>query len=83
MDNLPTFNEYMSAVNEMIAGGELTVEQGVILRCCFKAALNERPVHINYLIAATGLNWKSISYTLNGLVLKGAIRRFEKKWYMV
>lgn len=80
---LPSYQDYMAKVNELIDNGELTVEQGIILRNCFKARMNDAPVHVNYLIAATGLNWKEINWMLNGLVLRGAIRRFEKKWYMV
>ena len=76
----PPYHEYMAAVNKMIANKELTVEQGVILRCCYKARMNGAPVHVNYLIQATGLNWRDISSTLNGLVLRGAIKRIEKKW---
>lgn len=80
---LPSYQDYMAKVEELIDRGELTVEQGIILRVCFKARLNESPVHVNYLIQATGLGWKEINWTLNGLVLKGAIRKFEKKWYSV
>ena len=80
---LPSYNDYMNKVHELIDNGELTVEQGIILRNCFKARLNERPLHVNYLMQCTGLGWKEINWTLNGLVLRGAIRRFEKKWYSV
>ena len=78
---LPSFSDYMRVVEEMINENELTVEQGIILRCCYNATVNERPVNVNYLMSATGLNWKRISAILNGLVLKGAIRVHDKKWY--
>ena len=79
----PSFNEYMAEVNRLVDKGDLTVEQGVILRCCYKARVNGAPVHVNYLMAATGLNWKEINYMLNGLVLRGAIKKVEKKWYWI
>lgn len=79
----PSYDEYMRVVNRMVDNKELTVEQGVILRCCYKARMNGAPVHVNYLIQATGLNWREINNTLNGLVLRGAIKRIEKKWYWI
>ena len=33
---LPSFSDYMRVVEEMINKNELTIEQGVILRCCYK-----------------------------------------------
>ena len=45
--------------------------------------MNGAPVHVNYLIQATGLKWREINYVLNGLVLKGAIKKVEKKWYWI
>lgn len=79
----PSYHEYMRVVNRMVENKELTVEQGVILRCCYKARMNGAPVHVNYLIQATGLKWREINYVLNGLVLKGAIKKVEKKWYWI
>ena len=81
--NRPTYSQYKSQVDKLVSQDELTTEQGIILLTCFKATLNETPVHINYLIAATGLNWQKINYVLNGLVLKKGIRRIEEKYYMV
>jgi predicted Rossmann fold nucleotide-binding protein DprA/Smf involved in DNA uptake len=78
---LPSYSDYMKVVEGLIDKNELTVEQGVILRCCYSATVNEKPVNVNYLMVATGLHWKEISYTLNGLVLKGAIQVHDKKWY--
>jgi len=80
---LPTYYEYKATVDNLVTRGELTTEQAIILLCCFKATLNETPVHINYLIAATGLNWQKINYVLNGLVLRKGIRKIEEKYYMV
>ena len=80
---LPSYSQYKSKVDQMISTSQLTTDQGVILMCCFRARLNEKPVHVNYLMTVTGMSWKEINWTLNGLVLKGAIRRFEKKWYSV
>ena len=83
MQDLPTYDDYVSQVNQMIESEQLSVEQGIILCSCFKATLSETPVHINYLMSATSLNWKNINYLLNGLVQRGAIRKIEQKYYMV
>ena len=83
MEDLPTYDDYVSQVNQMIESDELSVEQGIILCSCFKATLSETPVHINYLMSATSLNWKNINYLLNGLVMRKAIRKIEQKYYMV
>ena len=83
MTALPTYDDYVSQVNQMIESNQLSVEQGIILCAAFKATLNETPVHINYLMHATSLNWKSINWMLNGLVQRGAIRKIEQKYYQV
>jgi|TARA_R110000764_G_scaffold136931_1_gene224828 hypothetical protein len=83
MQDLPTYDDYVSQVNQMIESEQLSVEQGIILCSCFKATLSETPVHINYLMSATSLNWKNINYLLNGLVMRKAIRKIEQKYYMV
>ena len=83
MTAIPTYDDYVSQVNQMIESDELSVEQGIILCSCFKATLSETPVHINYLMSATGLCWKQINWMLNGLVQRGAIRKIEQKYYQV
>ena len=83
MEDYPTYYEYCAQVNDMVSRGKLSLEQSVLLATCFRATLNESPVHINFLMQVSGLNYKEICWTLNGLVLKGAIRRIETKFYMV
>ena len=82
MEDLPTYNEYKAQVNHMVDSGKLSLEQGILLCRCFKATLDESPVHINYLMQLANMSWKEISWTLNGLVQRGAIRRIEEKYYM-
>ena len=83
MEDLPTYYEYKVHVDLLVTRNELTMEQAIILLSCFKATLQESPVHVNYLMAATGLDYKRINYVLNGLVLKRGIKRIEEKYYMV
>ena len=80
---LPTYEQYKHRVDTLITSDELTVEQALILLQCFKGKLTDTPVHINYLMQITGLNWKNINYLLNGLVLRKAIRKIETKYYIV
>ena len=83
MEDLPTFAQYKAQIDHMVATDQLSVEQGILLCQCFKATLSETPVHVNYLMSATSLNWKNINYLLNGLVMRKAIRKIEQKYYMV
>jgi hypothetical protein len=75
--NQPTFEEYSQKVQSL----PLTIEQQIILIQTYKRTLEGLPVHVNYLMSITGLNWKEINWTLNGLVLRGALERIEKEWY--
>ena len=83
MEDLPSYAEYSAQVNHMVDSKGLTIEQGILLCTCYKATLNEAPIHINYLMQVSSLNWKEINWTLNGLVQRGAIRRIEEKYYIV
>tara|TARA_R110000772_G_scaffold230679_2_gene341418 strand:- start:34 stop:285 length:252 start_codon:yes stop_codon:yes gene_type:complete len=83
MEDLPTYTQYKAQVNHMVDSGKLSLEQGILLCRCFKATLDESPVHINYLMQLANMSWKEISWTLNGLVQRGAIRRIEEKYYLV
>ena len=83
MEDLPTYTQYKAQVNHMVDSGKLSLEQGILLCRCFKATLDESPVHINYLMQLANMSWKEISWTLNGLVQRGALRRIEEKYYMV
>lgn len=83
MEDYPTYFEYKAQVDRMVNSNELSVEQAIILLRCFNATLNNTPVHINHLMDASGLGWKQVNWTLNGLVQRGAIRKIEQKYYMV
>ena len=83
MEDLPTYYDYKVQVDLLVARAELTIEQAIILLRCFNATLEGSPCHINYLMACSGLDWKKINYTLNGLVQRGSIRRIAEKYYMV
>jgi len=83
MEDYPTYYEYKAQVDNLVNSGTLTTEQGIILLKCFNATLEGSPVHVNYLMACTGLNWQKINYVLNGLVLRKGIRKIEEKYYMV
>ena len=83
MEDLPSFADYKAQVNHMVDSKGLTIEQGILLCTCYKATLNESPIHINYLMQVSSLNWKEVNASLNGLVLRGAIRRVEEKYYMI
>ena len=83
MTELPTYDEYKTQIDSMVSRAQLTEDQGIILMLSFKATLESTPVHINHLMSITGLNWKSINWVLNGLVMKKAIRKIETKYYMV
>ena len=83
MEDYPTYIEYSAQVNAMVSRDELSLEQSILLCTCYKATLNESPIHINFLMQVSGLNWKEVNWNLNGLVLKGAIKRIEEKYYMV
>ena len=78
---LPTYSQYKHQVDTLINQGQLTVEQGIVLTSIFRNHLAGHYTHVNYLISATGLEWKQINWLLNGLVLKGACRKIEKYWY--
>ncbi len=81
MVELPTYSQYKAQVDLMVSRDELLVEDGIILLCVFKNHLSGNPTHINYLMQATGLNWKNINYRLNSLTMKGGIRKIDKSWY--
>lgn len=83
MEDLPTYEQYKSSVDNLVSRNELTMEQAIILLTCYNATLNESLVHINFLMQKTGLAWKQINWTLNGLVQRNAIQRVEDKYYCV
>ena len=78
-----TYEDYVAQVYGEVSREALTMEQGMLMCACFKATLDGSPVHINYLMHITDMNWRKINWTLNGLVQRGAIRKIEDKLYMV
>lgn len=81
MVELPTYYDYKRQVDTLVTRGELQLEDGVILCCVFRNHLEGHQTHVNYLMAATGLNWTKINHRLNSLTLKGGIRKVDKSWY--
>jgi len=79
--SLPTLEKYIAHTNALERDGSLTVEQVIILQQCYKNTLVDMTTNINYLMHVTGLNWKQINWTLNGLVVRGALERVETGYY--
>jgi hypothetical protein len=76
--NQPTLKEYSDKVTSL----DLTIERQIILIQVYKMTLMGMPVHQNMLINLTGLKWKEFSAIMNGLVLRGALERIEKQYYI-
>lgn len=74
----PNYNEYKAQVDHMVNSNELTTDQGIVLTSVYRNFLEGNQTHVNYLMQATGLNWKSINWLCNGLVQRGAIKKYEK-----
>lgn len=74
----PNYNEYKAQVDHMVNSNELTTDQGIVLTSVYRNFLEGNQTHVNYLMQATGLNWKSINWLCNGLVIRGAIKKYEK-----
>ena len=74
----PTYTEYKAQIDHMVESNKLTVDQGIVLTSVYRNYSEGTQTHINYLMNVTGLNWKSINWICNGLVQRGAIKRFEK-----
>jgi hypothetical protein len=80
---LPTINEYCHKVDLMVATGELTIEQSIVLTTTYKLSLTGKQVNVRYLMQLTNLGWKQINWLLNGLVQKGAIKKIDKYFYTI
>lgn len=74
----PNYNEYKAQVDHMVNSNELTTDQGIVLTSVYRNFLEGNQTHVKYLMQATGLNWKSINWLCNGLVIRGAIKKYEK-----
>ena len=82
-NNRPTYEQYKALVDNHIASGNLDEEQAIILLKTYMRSLEGSPVNINFLMSISGLTWKQINWTLNGLVLRKAIKRVDKNWYTI
>lgn len=78
---LPTIKEYIDHTNELLANNLMTLEQVMILQTCYKNTMADKSTNINFLMQITGLDWKAINWTLNGLVLRGALSKVDLKNY--
>ena len=78
---LPSIEEYVNHTNELLANNLMTLEQVMILQMCYRNTINDKLTNINFLMQITGLDWKAINWTCNGLVLKGALDRVDLKNY--
>ena len=76
---IPTVQEYRKKVESM---EDLTIEQQIILIKTFEISSKGFPANGNFLMALTGLNWKRFSAIINGLVLRGALEKIEKNYYI-
>ena len=80
---LPSIEDYNAHTNDLVNSNDLTLEQAIILQICYRRTLEGLPTHINFLMQATGLDWKAANWTLNGLVMRGALTRPQPKWYLI
>ena len=78
---LPSIEEYVNHTNELLSNNLMTLEQVMILQMCYRNTINDKLTNINFLMQITGLDWKATNWTLNGLVLKGALDRVDLKNY--
>jgi hypothetical protein len=72
---LPSYLVYSSKVCERT---DLTLEQKIILNQTYNLYLQGKPVHTHFLMQCTGLSWKHVNYLINGLSLRGAIKKIDK-----
>ena len=82
-NNRPTYEQYKALVDNHIASGNLDESQAIILLKTYQKSLEGSPVNINFLMSISGLNYKRINWTLNGLVLRKAIKKIDKQWYTI
>lgn len=80
-ESLPSLRNVIACTNALERDGTITVEQAIVLQQCYKNTLEDTTTHIRYLMHVTDLDWKAINWTLNGLVMKGALKRVKKGYY--
>jgi len=74
----PTYTEYKAQVDHMVESKELTIEQSIVLTSVYRNWLEGNQTHVNYLMQATNTSWTEINWICNGLVQRGAIKKYEK-----
>ena len=78
---LPTVAEYKAALDHHVDMGDLDINQAVILLTVFVNHTRGKNTHVKACMDRTGLNWKAINAKLNGLVMRGAIKKHPDHWY--
>ena len=80
---LPSYDDYMKAVQRARYNGQITHTQLIILRICYKARVKQEPKHFNYFQKATSQTKEDCKWELNDLATKGAIRQIKPDFYML
>ena len=80
---LPSYDDYMKAVQKARYNGQITHTQLIILRICYKARVKQEPKHFNYFQKATSQTKEDCKWELNDLATKGAIRMIKPDFYML
>lgn len=80
---LPSYSDYMKAVQKARYNGQITHTQLIILRICYKARAKQEPKHFNYFQKATSQTKEDCKWELNDLATKGAIRMIRPDFYML
>lgn len=80
---LPSYDDYMKAVQKARYNGQITHTQLIILRICYKARVKQEPKHFNYFQKATSQTKEDCKWELNDLATKGAIRQIKPDFYML
>ena len=83
MENNTDYGNYVAAVYGDVCREALTLEQADILCVCYKATLDNSPVHTDRIMEITGLTKQKTNRILNGLVKRWAIRKIAPEYYMV
>jgi sRNA-binding regulator protein Hfq len=78
---LPTVQEYKHALDHHVDMGDISVDQAVILLTAFVNHSRGKQTHVKAFMDRTGLQWKEVHYQINGLVMRGALKKIDKYWY--
>ncbi len=79
---LPSYTDYMKAVQQARYDGKITHTQLIILRNCHKASVRRgKPLHFNYLQKATSQTKEKCKWEINDLMQMGAIQSPRPNFY--